>query len=203
MTEAPGSPDVRRDAAELLENDKAQPSTGSALDHIGFSFADLDAKMKEFDAAGIKVVTPVRDVAGLFKLGFIEDPWGTRIEVVQDPDEAGAAPCPPARARSGGRARLVQREVRRRDREAEGPHRRAQVAACGCSCSAATRRRATGTRSITSAGARPISRRRRRAESAVGEVHDRAEPLKLASGVVVNFAYLEGPAGAKIELVQR
>jgi len=28
-------------------------------------------------------------------------------------------------------------------------------------------------------------------------------PLKLAGGATVNFAYLEGPAGAKIELVQR
>ena len=28
-------------------------------------------------------------------------------------------------------------------------------------------------------------------------------PLRLASGTTVNFAYLEGPAGAKIELVQR
>jgi catechol 2,3-dioxygenase-like lactoylglutathione lyase family enzyme len=28
-------------------------------------------------------------------------------------------------------------------------------------------------------------------------------PLKLASGTMVNFAYLEGPSGAKIELVQR
>src|SRR5437762_292326 len=31
----------------------------------------------------------VPDVAGLFKLGFVEDPWGTRIEVVQDPDLFG------------------------------------------------------------------------------------------------------------------
>ena len=73
----------------FLKNDKGQPSTGSALDHLGFSFADLDAKMKEFEAAGVKVVTPVRDVAGLFKLGFIEDPWGTRIEVVQDSEKLG------------------------------------------------------------------------------------------------------------------
>lgn len=28
-------------------------------------------------------------------------------------------------------------------------------------------------------------------------------PLKLASGTMVNFAYLAGPAGAKVELVQR
>ena len=59
----------------FLKNDTAQPSAGTAIDHIGFSFADLDAKMKELEAAGVKIVTPVRDVAGLFKLGFIEDPW--------------------------------------------------------------------------------------------------------------------------------
>ena len=28
-------------------------------------------------------------------------------------------------------------------------------------------------------------------------------PLTLASGIVVNISYLEGPSGAKIELVQR
>ncbi|HVZ23235.1 MAG TPA: VOC family protein [Vicinamibacterales bacterium] len=72
-----------------LKSDTAQPSAGTAIDHIGFSFADLDAKMKEFQAAGVKVVTPVRDVPGLFKLGFIEDPWGVKIEVVQDPETLG------------------------------------------------------------------------------------------------------------------
>ena len=56
---------------------------------MGFSFADLDAKMKEFEAAGIKIVTPAREVPGLFKLAFVEDPWGTRIEVVQDPELLG------------------------------------------------------------------------------------------------------------------
>ena len=37
----------------------------------------------------MKIVTPVRDVHGLFKLGFIEDPWGVKIEVVQDPETLG------------------------------------------------------------------------------------------------------------------
>ena len=73
----------------FLKADNVQPSAGSAIDHVGFSFADLDAKMKEFEAAGIKVVTPVRDVPGLFKLGFVEDPWGVKIEVVQDPETLG------------------------------------------------------------------------------------------------------------------
>ena len=48
----------------FLKNETAQPSAGTAIDHIGFSFADLDAKMKEFQAAGVKIVTPVRDVPG-------------------------------------------------------------------------------------------------------------------------------------------
>src|SRR5438128_3912464 len=89
MTEAPDRLKLGDTRLIFLKNDKGQPSTGSALDHLGFSFADLDAKMKEFEAAGIKIVTPVRDVSGLFKLGFIEDPWGTRIEVVQDAAKLG------------------------------------------------------------------------------------------------------------------
>src|SRR5271165_276403 len=72
----------------LVKKD-AKPSAGSAIDHVGFSVADVDAKFKEFQTAGVKIVTPVRDVPGLFKLGFVEDPWGTRIEVVQDPELLG------------------------------------------------------------------------------------------------------------------
>src|SRR5437867_8754440 len=89
MTEAPDRLLLGDTRLIFLRNANGQPSAGSALDHIGFSFADLDAKMKELEAAGVKVVTPVREVAGLFKLGFIEDPWGTRIELVQDPERLG------------------------------------------------------------------------------------------------------------------
>jgi len=64
-------------------------SEGSGVDHIGFSFPDLAAKMRAFQAAGVKIATPVREVPGLFKLGFIEDPWGTRIEVVEDKESLG------------------------------------------------------------------------------------------------------------------
>jgi predicted enzyme related to lactoylglutathione lyase len=63
----------------------AKPSKGSAVDHIGFSVADLDAKIKELQASGVKVTEPMREVPGVFKIAFVEDPWGTRIEVVQDP----------------------------------------------------------------------------------------------------------------------
>ena len=64
-------------------------SEGSAVDHIGFSFEDLDAKMKEFESAGIEILQEARDVQGKFKYGFVRDPWGTKIEVMQDPDLYG------------------------------------------------------------------------------------------------------------------
>lgn len=73
----------------FLKNEAAQPSEGSAIDHIGLSFADLDAKLKELEGAGVKIVSPMRDVPGLFKLAFIEDPWGTKIELVQDAETLG------------------------------------------------------------------------------------------------------------------
>jgi catechol 2,3-dioxygenase-like lactoylglutathione lyase family enzyme len=60
------------------------PSTGSVIDHVAFSVADVVLKMNELQAAGVKIVAPARDVPGLFKAGFIEDPWGGRVELVQD-----------------------------------------------------------------------------------------------------------------------
>jgi catechol 2,3-dioxygenase-like lactoylglutathione lyase family enzyme len=70
-----------------LEN--APPSGGSAIDHIGFSVADVEAKMKELQAAGAKVITPARDVPGLPKAGFVQDPFGVKIELLQDPETPG------------------------------------------------------------------------------------------------------------------
>ena len=142
--------------------------------------------------------------AGLFKLAFVEDPWGTRIEVVQDPEKLGLhhvhlrAPDPAAtlawyKEKFGGdtaklkdridglqlQRRVDSRAARRRDAERRTRHRSHRLA-----------------------DARPRGEDRR-AESAGREVHDRAAAAELASGTMVNFAYLEGPAGAKIELVQR
>jgi catechol 2,3-dioxygenase-like lactoylglutathione lyase family enzyme len=73
----------------FLKADAPKPSSGSVVDHLGFSFADVDSKMTELVAAGAKIVTPARDVEGLFKLGFVEDPWGTRLEILQDPELLG------------------------------------------------------------------------------------------------------------------
>lgn len=73
----------------FLKSENAKPSAGGAIDHIGFSVADVDAKMKDLQAAGATLVTPVRDIPGLFKVGFVEDPWGVKMELVQDPETPG------------------------------------------------------------------------------------------------------------------
>ena len=72
---------------------------GTGVNHIGFSFPDLEAKMSELEAVGVRGAgvrlqrfedgSTFRDVPGLFKLGFIFDPWGTRIELAEDPDHPG------------------------------------------------------------------------------------------------------------------
>ena len=96
----------RRDAAncdgvELVF--VVQPTVGSTqgtgVNHIGFSYADLTAKMAELEAVGVRGSgvrlqrfpdgATLRDVPGLFKIGFIFDPWGTRIELVEDLDYLG------------------------------------------------------------------------------------------------------------------
>lgn len=74
---------------EFVKDEAAQPSVGSVIDHIGLSYADLDAKMKDLAAGGAKVLNPARDVPGLFRVAFVEDLWGTKIEVVQDAEQLG------------------------------------------------------------------------------------------------------------------
>ena len=70
---------------------------GTAVDHISVSVPDLAAKIKELHAvgvagSGVRIVdrdTPIREEPGLFRFAFIKDPWGTKIEIVEDPAQLG------------------------------------------------------------------------------------------------------------------
>jgi catechol 2,3-dioxygenase-like lactoylglutathione lyase family enzyme len=64
-----------------------QPSAGSVIDHFAVSFADVDGQIRALEAAGITVKKP--QGSGFAKSGFIEDPWGARIELLQDPSALG------------------------------------------------------------------------------------------------------------------
>ena len=87
--------------AELVFD--SRPTLGSSqrtgIDHISFSYPDLTAKMGELEAVGVRGSgvrlqrfedgSTLRDVPGLYQHGYIFDPWGTRIELVEDADTLG------------------------------------------------------------------------------------------------------------------
>src|SRR5688500_19412891 len=43
----------------FLARDLKGPSLGSGVNHIGFSFANLEAKVKALEAAGVKITLPL------------------------------------------------------------------------------------------------------------------------------------------------
>ncbi|HYL37465.1 MAG TPA: VOC family protein [Bryobacteraceae bacterium] len=73
----------------VVKTNNPQPSAGSVIDHFGLSYADIDAKVKEVEAGGAKIISPPREAPGVFKFAYIEDPWGVKIELVQDAELLG------------------------------------------------------------------------------------------------------------------
>ncbi len=63
-------------------------SVGSSVDHVGFSYADIDAKLKDLEKAGVEIVSGVEE-EGPIRYAFVKDPWGTLIELVEDPTITG------------------------------------------------------------------------------------------------------------------
>ena len=186
------------------KRENAQPSQGSAVDHIGFSVSDIDRLMSAMQSEGVKITQPVRDVEGLFKLAFIEDPWGTRIEVVQDPAQLGLhhihlrAPDPAAALawyakEFGGKTGKLKGRIDGIDMSgvwilvARGDATPSQG------------------HSIDHIGFRPIDVDASVAAMKSDNVRITTEPrpLKLANGVNVRLAFAEDPFGVRIEMVQR
>ena len=57
-------------------------TTGRSLDHIGFEVKDLADFLKKLEAEGIKPTVTYRRIEALdTAIAFIEDPWGTLIEL--------------------------------------------------------------------------------------------------------------------------
>ena len=69
----------------FLQNAAPAPSHGAAIDHFALSCADVNARVNALEGSGIRVTTPVSDMPGLGKYAFVEDPWGARIQLVEEP----------------------------------------------------------------------------------------------------------------------
>jgi catechol 2,3-dioxygenase-like lactoylglutathione lyase family enzyme len=185
-------------------NEKPVPSAGSVVDHIGFSVKEVDAAMKAMEADGAKVEGPAREVAGLFKLGFVVDPFGTRLEIVQDPAKLGLhhihlrGPDPNASLawyvdKLGGTIGKLKDRI-------DGIN-------YGGIWLLATKGDATPSagHAIDHLGFRPTN-----VDSAVATLKTKSvkvttepRPLTLPSGVSMRLAFIEGIDGVRIELVQR
>jgi catechol 2,3-dioxygenase-like lactoylglutathione lyase family enzyme len=193
----------------FLRGMNTQPSTGSSIDHIGFSFANLDAKMKELEAAGVKIVQPVRDVEGLFKLGFVEDPWGTRIEVVQDPELLGLHHVHLRAPETEQMFTWLLEKFGGQRTKLKNRIDAVKYSATGFSDMWILVQRGDATPSeghaVDHVGWRVTDLNAKVAELKTKGVKITSEPrpLRLANGTTIYFAYVEGPAGTKIELVQR
>ena len=66
--------------------DDVSGTRGSAVDHIAFSVEDVNAKARTLREDGVKVGGPNRRKPGII---YATDPWGTRIELLQDDDLLG------------------------------------------------------------------------------------------------------------------
>lgn len=64
-------------------------SDGGVIDHIAFSVPDVAGKVGELQAAGAKVLAAPHEVQGLYRLALVEDPWGAKLEIVQDTERQG------------------------------------------------------------------------------------------------------------------
>jgi catechol 2,3-dioxygenase-like lactoylglutathione lyase family enzyme len=61
---------------------------GRVLDHVGFDVLDIEATLKKLETAGVKPVVPAtKNPTNGVWLAFIQDPWGTYIELNQRPNQ--------------------------------------------------------------------------------------------------------------------
>ena len=89
ITEAPNRIMYGSTRLMFLGAQSSGGSQGSVIEHLGFSVPDLEAKMRELAAINTKIIEPVKDIPGLYKAALIESPWGTQIQLVQDPEVVG------------------------------------------------------------------------------------------------------------------
>lgn len=188
---------VRRDA-------DAEPSLGSSLDHIGFSVSDINATVQAIQADGATLEGQVRNIDGLFPLAFAVDPWGTRLEIVQDDEKLGLhhvhlRSSDPAATLAWYHESFGGTEARMKDRLPGLNFGGVWILVQNGEATPSQGR------AIDHIGFRPLD-----VDGAVDVLREAGatvtvdpRDLTLPSGVSMRLSFIEGPEGARIELVQR
>ncbi len=79
---------------EIIERQSLGSSQGTSIDHISFSYPNIEAKMAELEGIGVggsgvrlqrfEDGSTFKAIENLYQHSFIFDPWGTRIELVEE-----------------------------------------------------------------------------------------------------------------------
>jgi catechol 2,3-dioxygenase-like lactoylglutathione lyase family enzyme len=186
-------------------------SDGSVIEHLGFSVPDLAATMRALAAIDTKVIEPAKDTPGLYKTAMIESPWGTRVQLVQDPDLVGLhhvqlrSPDPEAMytwllAKFGGERTKLKGQIDAVKYAGAGGFTTVYIVAAKGSSVPSIGRAIDhiGWRSTAT-----IAETKAMLEGKSVELTSQPRPLNLPNGPSINFFYVAGPDGARIEIVER
>ena len=72
----------------FFEREPTGGSVGSGVDHIGFSMANVEEVTANVLADGGEQIGEFVEFSGM-KIAFVVDPWGTKIELIDDPEARG------------------------------------------------------------------------------------------------------------------
>jgi len=75
-------------AVIFFERDPGEGSVGTGADHFGFSMENVAEVVAAVAADGGKQLGDLVEFGGM-QIGFVEDPWGTKIEIINDPELRG------------------------------------------------------------------------------------------------------------------
>ncbi len=73
----------------VLKNEAPAPSHGGAIDHFALAVADVPARVRALAGSGMRLVEPAGGRPGLGRFAYIDDPWGARIQLVEEPGASG------------------------------------------------------------------------------------------------------------------
>ena len=77
----------------FFEREPTGGSVGTGVDHIGFSMSNVEEITAAAVADGASQIGDFVEFSGMV-ISFLEDPWGTKIELIDDPDTRGLHPIP-------------------------------------------------------------------------------------------------------------
>jgi catechol 2,3-dioxygenase-like lactoylglutathione lyase family enzyme len=185
------------------KSEMPKPSQGSVLEMIGFSVADLDGTMKKLQAATVKVVMPAMTMQGV-RSAWVMDPWGTLIEVVQDEKKLGLHHIVLSSADPAATLAWFASTFGGKVAKAQGGNDGINYGGVWLLAKKGTSEPSAG-HSIDHIGFRPMNVDASVAAMKTKNVKVTTEPrpLTLPSGTSMRLAFIEGPGGVRIELVQR